>query len=101
MREMVEAFKETNADGSPNLDKTAREALAVKILLRWAGAEGAVGRDYWNHWSSGNTQMSYTTADKVAVVEAFQGEQWLKGSGYRNPAYSTAQKVERGYLNHF
>ena len=39
MREMVEAFKETNADGSPNLDKTAREALAVKILLRWAGAE--------------------------------------------------------------
>ena len=101
LREMVEAFKETNADGSPNLDKTAREALAVKILLRWAGAEGAVGRDYWNHWSSGNTQMSYTTADKVAVVEAFQGEQWLKGSGYRNPAYSTAQKVERGYLNHF
>ena len=47
MREMVEAFKETNADGTPNLDKTAREALAVKILLRWAGAEGAVGRDYW------------------------------------------------------
>ena len=46
-------------------------------------------------------KMSYTTADKVAVVEAFQGEQWLKGSGYRNPAYSTAQKVERGYLNHF
>ena len=100
LREMVEAFKETNADGSSELDKTAREALAVKILLRWAGAEGAVGRDYWNHWSRSNTQMSYTTADKVAVVEAFQGEQWLKGSRYRNPAYSTAQKVERGYLNH-
>ena len=44
LREMVEAFKETNADGSSELDKTAREALAVKILLRWAGAEGAVGR---------------------------------------------------------
>ena len=101
MREMVEAFKETNADGTPNLDKTAREALAVKILLRWAGAEGAVGRDYWGRWSRSNTQMSYTTADKVAVVEAFQGEQWLKGQSYRNPAYSTAQKVERGYLNHF
>ena len=37
LREMVEAFKETNADGTPNLDKTAREALAEKILLRWAG----------------------------------------------------------------
>ena len=61
LREMVEAFKETNADGTPNLDKTAREALAEKILLRWAGAEGAVGRDYWGRWSSGwnrsNTQM--------------------------------------------
>ena len=93
LREMVEAFKETNTDGSPNLDKTAREALAGKILLRWAGAEGATARDYWNHWSSSNTQMSYTTADKVAVVEALQGEQWLKGSGYRNPAYSTAQNL--------
>ena len=100
LREMVEDFTATSTDGSPNLDKSAREALAEKILLRWAGAEGAVGRDYWNHWSRSNTQMSYTTADKVAVVEAFQGEQWLKGSGYRNPAYSTAQKVERGYLNH-
>ena len=94
LREMVEAFKETNADGSPNLDKTAREALAEKILLRWAGAEGAVGRDYWGRWSRSNTQMSYTTADKVAVVEAFQGGQWLKGSSYRNPAYSTAQTRE-------
>ena len=101
LREMVEAWTATNADGTPNLDKTAREALATKILLRWAGAEGAVGRDYWGRWSRSNTQMSYTTADKVAVVEAFQGEQWLKGSGYRNPAYSTAQKVERGYLNYF
>ena len=55
LREMVEAFKETNADGSPNLDKTAREALAEKILLRWAGAEGAVGRDYWGRWSRSNT----------------------------------------------
>ena len=100
LREMVEAWTATNADGSPALDKAAREALATKILLRWAGAEGAVGRDYWNHWSRSNTQMSYTTADKVAVVEAFQGEQWRKGSGFRNPAYTTAQKVKRGYLNH-
>ena len=93
LREMVEDFTATSTDGSPNLDKSAREALAEKILLRWAGAEGAVGRDYWNHWSRSNTQMSYTTADKVAVVEALQGEQWLKGSGYRNPAYSTAQNL--------
>ena len=99
LREMVEAFKETNTDGTPNLDKTAREALAEKILLRWAGAEGAIGLDY----GRGNTSnaLRFTTADKVAVVEAFQGEQWLKGQSYRNPAYSTAQKVERGYLNHF
>ena len=93
LREMVAAFTATNTDGSPNLDKTAREALAEKILLRWAGAEGAVGRDYWGRWSRSNTQMSYTTADKVAVVEAFQGEQWLKGQSYRNPAYSTAQNL--------
>ena len=90
---MVAAFTATNTDGSPNLDKAAREALATKILLRWAGAEGAVGRDYWNHWSNSNTQMSYTTADKVAVVEAFQGAQWKKGDSYRNPAYSTAQNL--------
>ena len=62
--------------------------------MRSVGIIGGVG-------VVGNTQMSYTTADKVAVVEAFQGEQWLKGQSYRNPAYSTAQKVERGYLNHF
>ena len=37
---MVEAFKETNADGSPNLDKTAREALAVKFF--YAGRERKV-----------------------------------------------------------
>ena len=93
LREMVAAFTAINADGSPNLDKTAREALAAKILHRWAGAEGAVGSDYWNHWSNSNTQMSYTTADKVAVVEAFQGAQWKKGDSYRNPAYSTAQNL--------
>ena len=93
LREMITAWTATNTDGSPALDKAAREALAAKILLRWAGAEGATGRDYWSHWSSSNTQMSYTTADKVAVVEAFQGKQWLKGSGYRNPAAITAQKV--------
>ena len=46
LREMVAAFTATNTDGSPNLDKTAREALAEKILLRWAGAEGAIGLDY-------------------------------------------------------
>ena len=37
LREMVAAFTATNTDGSPNLDKTAREALAEKILLRWGG----------------------------------------------------------------
>ena len=40
LREMVEAFVETDADGDPVLDKAARTALAEKILLRWAGAEG-------------------------------------------------------------
>ena len=75
MREMVEAFKETNADGTPNLEQNRPRGVGGKNLLRWAGAEGAVGRDYWGRWSRSNTQMSYTTADKVAVVEAFQGEQ--------------------------
>ena len=32
LREMVAAFTATNTDGSPNLDKTAREALAEKII---------------------------------------------------------------------
>ena len=98
LREMVEDFTAINADGSPNLDKSAREALAVKILHRWAGAEGAIGLDY----GTGNTSnaLRFTTADKVAVIEAFQGGQWRGGQVARNPAYSTAQKVERGYLNH-
>ena len=98
LREMVEDFTAINADGSPNLDKSAREALAVKILHRWAGAESAIGLDY----GTGNTSnaLRFTTADKVAVIEAFQGGQWRGGQVARNPAYSTAQKVERGYLNH-
>ena len=41
LREMVAAFVETDADGDPVLSKPARTALAEKILLRWAGAEGA------------------------------------------------------------
>ena len=32
LREMVEAFKATNTDGTPNLAKAAREALAEKII---------------------------------------------------------------------
>ena len=40
LREMVAAFVETDADGAPVLNKAARTALAEKILLRWAGAEG-------------------------------------------------------------
>ena len=40
LREMVAAFVETGADGDPVLGKAARTALAERILLRWAGAEG-------------------------------------------------------------
>ena len=43
LREMVAAFVETDADGDPVLSKPARTALAEKILLRWAGAEGNRG----------------------------------------------------------
>ena len=94
LREMITAWTATNTDGSPALDKAAREALAAKILLRWAGAEGAVIGDYWS-----GRYFAYTTPQKLAVIEAFRGEQWRKGEDYRHPAYSTAQKVERGYLN--
>ena len=82
--------RQTNTDGSPNLDKTAREALAEKILLRWAGAEGAIGLDY----GRGNTSnaLRFTTADKVAVIEAFQGGQWRGGQVARNPAYSPLKR---------
>ena len=97
LREMVAAFVETDADGAPVLSKAARTALAEKILLRWAGAEGVVASNYWSRYSTTTTAMHYTTSEKVAVVEAVQGEQWLGGKGYRNPAYKTAQKVDRTY----
>ena len=43
--------------------------------------------------------MSYTTADKVAVVEAFQGEQWLKRLKIsQSRLIAPRKKVERGYL---
>ena len=90
LRELVAAF----SSSAMATNKAGREALADKILLRWAGAEGAVGRDYW--WQD---RLHFTTAQKVAVVEAFQGEQWRKGESYRNPAYSTGQKVNGIYHN--
>ena len=37
----------------------------------------------------------------MAVIEAFQGGNGEEARFARNPAYSTAQKVERGYLNTF
>ena len=98
LREMVEDFVATKTDGTPNLDKAAREALAGKILHRWAGAEGAVGSDYWSHWSSSNTQMSYTTANKTAVFEAFKGSQYWENHSYRNPGYLAGQSIEGSYL---
>ena len=42
LRELVAAF----SSSAMATNKAGREALAEKILLRWAGAEGAVGRDY-------------------------------------------------------
>ena len=44
--------------------------------------------------------MGYVDAKQVAVIEAFQGEQWRKGEKYRNPAYKTGQKIQSGYMNH-
>ena len=87
LRELVAAF----SSSAMAANKAGRKALAEKILLRWAGAEGATGYDYW-----GGARLLYTTAQKVAVVEAFQGEQWRKGES-RNPAYSTAQQFNAGY----
>ena len=94
LREMVSSFVATDAEGDPRLDRSARLALAEQILLRWAGAEGVRAQDY------GADELFYTEAHKLAVVEAFQGEQWHSGRGYRGPSLSAAQKVERGYQSH-
>ena len=93
LRELVAAFSSL----AMAANKAGREALAEKILLRWAGAEGAVGRDYWRRLGARDT--GYAGAKKIAVVEAFQGEQWRKGERYRSPAYSTGQKVNGIYHN--
>ena len=94
LREMVSSFVATDAEGDPRLDRSARLALAEQILLRWAGAEGVRAQDY------GTDELFYTESHKLAVVEAFQGEQWHSGRGYRGPSLSAAQKVERGYQGH-
>ena len=114
LRQLVAAFKSTTS-------KSSRETLADKILHRWAGAEGATDGDYWmmqvrvttvtrtRNWRgrlriSRSTSIKYvpgvvatTTGTKMAVVEAFQGEKWLKEQSYRRPANITAQKFNQIY----
>ena len=92
----LEALVAAFASADMANDKAGREELAEKILLRWAGAEGAVSRDYW-----GGANFHYTAPKKLAVVESFMGRQWRGGQEYRHPAYSTAQKINSSYLNHY
>ena len=92
----LEALVAAFASADMANDKAGREELAEKILLRWAGAEGAVSRDYWY-----GSNFHYTAPEKLAVMEAFMGSQWRAGQGYRHPAYSAAQKINGGYLNHY
>ena len=94
LKQMVADFASVDEAGAPVLDKVTLEAMAEKILLRWAGAEGAENGNF------GGYDLFYTTPQKIAVAEAFQGEQWLNGEGYRRPAYSTAQKVNATYFWH-
>ena len=93
LEQLVSAF---GASGMSS-DKSGREALAEKILLRWAGAEGAVSSDYWNSAGFGGGKV---TPQQLAVVEAFMGRQWRAGQSYRNPASSTADKINRIYDGH-
>ena len=62
--------------------------------LRWAGAEGVAGSNYG---MPGGTK--YTTAEKIAVAEAMQGEQWLGGTGYRDPAYKGVAEGETAAIS--
>ncbi len=89
LEQLVQAFKDAT-------DTASRDELADKILLRWAGAEGAVAADFWR-----GVGFAYTTPQKLAVVEAFQGSIWRKGEDYRHPAASTAQKINRIYITLF
>ena len=93
LEELVSAFAAADMVG----DKVGREALVEKILLRWAGAEGAVSRDYWSGYSFHYT----TTPQKLAVVEVFMGHQWRAGESYRHPAPSTAKKINSIYQLHY
>ena len=93
LEQLVSAF---GASGMSS-DKSGRKALAEKILLRWAGAEGAVSSDYWNSAGFGGGKV---TPQQLAVVEAFMGRQWRAGQSYRNPASSTADKINRIYDGH-
>ena len=96
LEQLVSAF---GASGMSS-DKSGREALAEKILLRWAGAEGAVSRDYGGS-SSSTSQMKFGgDARKIATVEAFMGRQWRAGESNRTPASSTTGKVNRIYGDH-
>ena len=86
---LVTAFKDET-------DAAVREDLAEKILHRWAGAEGATAEDYFS-----GGRFAYTTPQRFAVVETFRGEQLWEGRSYRHPAYSTAQKIDRLYKEHY
>ena len=94
LEQLVSAF---GASGMSS-DKSGREALAEKILLRWAGAEGAVNTDY--RGSDTPLSRSRVTPRQLATVEAFMGRQWRAGQSYRNPAGSTADKINFIYDYH-
>jgi len=90
LQKLVDAFGKEG-------DATKREKLAEKILLRWSGAEDVSASDY----SLGLSSLTFTTAEKFAVVEAFRGYQWRAGESNRNPAASTAEKIEELYRGHY
>ena len=101
LEELVSAFSVADMVG----DKAGREALVEKILLRWAGAEDATGRHYGGRSDYMGTQARYGVHTyQIAVVESFQGSQWLpdraRRNAYRGPAPSTAQKIVNIYNGH-
>ena len=100
--QLVKAFKDES-------DVAVRDTLAESILLRWSGAEGAVASDFWQGRSSLSSYSDLTAMyapdsttpfvgpRQIAVIEAFQGFQWLPNDTYRNPTRETARKINAGY----
>ena len=86
LRPLVEAFVQASTVAE-------RKILLNKIIMRWTGAEGVGISDYWR-----GRYFAYTSPQKLAVVEAFSGQQYYAGRSYRHPGLEAARVINSLYL---